>query len=1177
MSIFKESFSPNIRKQLEKRQGIMNGARTPQELQYLNSRNSWIRMSSAVNTWSNATITAPTLDDLKNQSNYDNTLALQYILQGGTLDKNGTLKSGIGSGFDNAYSNVGSDGTPYRLGIRPMPGITGIDVKSRGAYGSLREVTVNFQCWDVHQLEDLELLYMRPGYTVLVEWGWAPYFDEKGEYSTRVDLYDIVKETKAKEVIWKELDDKMKKNGNYEAMFGYVKNYSWNARPDGGYDCTTNIISFGEIIESLKVNYTPSGAMTNISEYGLLLPNLTLTTAVSVEDDMPEISGSYNQNVMAGLFYELYSIAMKQDPTWGAQDAGKGIDLVDKNFKTTYNLFHKTINMNGDETKDSKTIGESDEQVYITLQSVCDVFNNYILLRDANNTTTGSKPPFAKITTLDDSYIGSIDSGSGDGYLLALAHPLEISIDPRVCLIKNQLWIDGININLVAPGSDPNNPAADPVITFNHNLTDPTAFVKTLIRNLVPTSYTDIDVSKPIILKFITDYIQGPEDANGNRPNSDDQIKANIQEITKVFNELYNTYVIEPPTKSASWGLDYTHSDRVGKTLSDVLSSTNTFYDLLEDTAAGHLGSDNIDKALGGKKNRKEIADGDPVKDEQDKIKEKQKDLADQAADAKEGLAFLNNLPLPYYTNNDYKTELGIIGNIYVNLKMLYGVAIDSSIAAQDKKEKNEISLYDFFKTVLSRISEAIGNVNNFDIHTSTNNIAKIIDINYVDKTSPEDVFDNAFQLEVHNLKSTVRTYKLESKIFPDQANQVAIGAQVGGGALGVDTTSLVAFNKRILDRIIPVKDAPIDALTLANNAKEKLDALLSNLTTLYKFFGRLKSGLVTDADFDVKKAADYSNALKDLINYIRTILTSKTSNKAILPTVLSVDMDGIGGLIIGNIFKVNQDILPKGYKGTKSGGSGPNLGYLVTGLGHTVKDGDWVTKIDAQTIILDSPKAEMGEADFDYSKITINLEPKTEKEVVQTPTTSNGGGVKGSNPTSGLTNAVDVNTSKLDVSSFVYPVDSTVTSAFRVRKPVPGGVPGSEFHRAIDLGCPAGTKVYSVCDGVVTRAGNSSGYGNNAVYIKVDPKYHPGDSTSYYFIYGHGQAMHVKVGDVVKTGQHITDAGNQGLPGQKMGPHLHLQLRKSDTGRDSTTTSLLFGQYFPPEGKPVKAGQKWA
>jgi hypothetical protein len=56
--------------------------------------------------------------------------------------------------------------------------------------------------------------------------------------------------------------------------------------------------------------------------------------------------------------------------------------------------------------------------------------------------------------------------------------------------------------------------------------------------------------------------------------------------------------------------------------------------------------------------------------------------------------------------------------------------------------------------------------------------------------------------------------------------------------------------------------------------------------------------------------------------------------------------MDGIGGLVIGHLFKTNQDILPRGYKG-------PNLAQTITGIGHTISNNDWVTKIDALNIIL--------------------------------------------------------------------------------------------------------------------------------------------------------------------------------------------------------------------------------
>ena len=71
-----------------------------------------------------------------------------------------------------------------------MPGITSIDIKSGTAYGSLRTITINFVCHNLQQLEDLELLYMRQGYTALVEWGWAPYLKNNDKLETNIKFYD---------------------------------------------------------------------------------------------------------------------------------------------------------------------------------------------------------------------------------------------------------------------------------------------------------------------------------------------------------------------------------------------------------------------------------------------------------------------------------------------------------------------------------------------------------------------------------------------------------------------------------------------------------------------------------------------------------------------------------------------------------------------------------------------------------------------------------------------------------------------------------------------------------------------------------------------------------------------------------------------------------------------------
>ena len=149
-----------------------------------------------------------------------------------------------------------------------------------------------------------------------------------------------------------------------------------------------------------------------------------------------------------------------------------------------------------------------------------------------------------------------------------------------------------------------------------------------------------------------------------------------------------------------------------------------------------------------------------------------------------------------------------------------------------------------------------------------------------------------------------------------------------------------------------------------------KVCILTQSLNTLYKYFSQLKYSVVEDPGFDADRANDYKNALKDLINTLKAISYSKTSNKSIIPTTLSLILDGIGGLVIGHIFKLPPDLLPKGYRGGKIGSK---LGYVVTRIGHDVKGNDWTTKIEAQTLILDEPNGPK----IDYPNITLEVNPQ--------------------------------------------------------------------------------------------------------------------------------------------------------------------------------------------------------
>mgnify|MGYP007069482909 CR=1 FL=1 len=56
--------------------------------------------------------------------------------------------------------------------------------------------------------------------------------------------------------------------------------------------------------------------------------------------------------------------------------------------------------------------------------------------------------------------------------------------------------------------------------------------------------------------------------------------------------------------------------------------------------------------------------------------------------------------------------------------------------------------------------------------------------------------------------------------------------------------------------------------------------------------------------------------------------------------------MDGISGMKIGLAFRINEGIMPNKYYNT--------IGFLVTGVEHTIANNRWVTKLKAQTIILE-------------------------------------------------------------------------------------------------------------------------------------------------------------------------------------------------------------------------------
>jgi hypothetical protein len=272
-----ENFDKYVAKQVIDRQ-LIQGKRTRSNeiLSYLNSKTSWIKLTSGV-----IVVDENRLTSLGIPKDYVGTkLAENFILFNGTSDTKGTLFAGIDrtNSFVNKYA-YGMGGNAY--GLRPMPGITSCETKFRNR-GSVREGTINIKAWNRVQLEIIDLLYLRLGYPVLLEWGHTIIVDKNGAINTNPTNYSVASKFigateadrfKTDSDLLRTLADKRRESaGNYDAMYGRVVNFSWTFNKNGSYDITLKLISIGAVVESLRMDVYIKDE-TNVKDSSTANPN----------------------------------------------------------------------------------------------------------------------------------------------------------------------------------------------------------------------------------------------------------------------------------------------------------------------------------------------------------------------------------------------------------------------------------------------------------------------------------------------------------------------------------------------------------------------------------------------------------------------------------------------------------------------------------------------------------------------------------------------------------------------------------------------------------------------------------------------------------------------------------------------------------------------------------------
>lgn len=339
----------------------------------------------------------------------------------------------------NKTSFVASYNASDSYKYRPIPVITSLDVTYKGVYGSSRRAVLAFKVWTLDQLDTYQKLYMVPGRTVLVEWGWSIDTDANSINYRNPDPQTDFKNNKL-------LIEHRNKYPNYDGFQGRVVNFSFTLDKDLSYNCTLELISTGDFIfnsninEASLVKKTKDGISTNIR--GLLV-ELYLKAKKEVQiSDRTKFTTPINRKLLA------------------SEDQGnnnKSINSELRNFDTNAvmhtNIFRvqgtqdfRLTDADGKEIRlgqENNTVGpkaipilptwalkKSDDdrsEVYINFEGLLDIINQSFAKYDSSNNSPSKFKIFEPI--------------------LISRHPILASTDTFICMFFEQLTFLSDNLS----------------------------------------------------------------------------------------------------------------------------------------------------------------------------------------------------------------------------------------------------------------------------------------------------------------------------------------------------------------------------------------------------------------------------------------------------------------------------------------------------------------------------------------------------------------------------------------------------------------------------------------------------------------------------------------------------------------------------------------------------------
>jgi hypothetical protein len=852
MALVGDPIPPYVKTQIDQRQSFhgsgVYSSRTPEQITYLNSTTSWVKLASGVNVTDTVLTQNNLSPSLKKKG-----LAEKYVLFGGTSQYNGSGASLTQKdGFDSSY-----DFTQNR--IIPMPGITFADVKTLNR-GSIKKSTVKILCHSKEQFAALNLLYMRIGYTVFLEWGNSHYINNSGQltpvHNTIIEdsFFQLNSDGDYTFIQPKIEDYRQTYCGNYDALLGKVSNFEWNFTGDG-WEISLTICSLGDVLESLKTNvslnsgaveflniFRKDGTYTGTStdpveknkDDNIISSLLFLFRFIDDSNKDPKKSVHIKQtpalggnDIEVGYFLDVTKFVSGSSPAAGSSGTASGTVVLETKtyvFETWYyDTFSNTYKGSKTEIDVTGISGSATNSI--------DAQQNKELATFYNNTFKG----FTGYTPVTEADAAPYTTGTG-----ATINPLVTN--PGVPAKKIEKWTTfGSTPILYSAWSYPKIITTGPYIAPTP-VSSTTKIIPHPLKNTPPEVAWRLNTVTPqyyLRFGYLLEYI-----------------KNNI------------VPVVGSSKKSPLIDIDYTTSNSPMYCLPISISV---------DPRVCQVRNDNFVKSDG----------------EVQQVYHELKEWIDKSN-----------------KNKAYAM------NIYLNFNFI------TSCINDNLDEKSDLNLFQFLKAICDGLNKALGGVNNLEpvIDEEFNQI-RIIDSTPIPNnySSPSGTLQLYGYRGTSEISTFVREVSLKTVITPELATMLTVGATNSGYVKGVEATAFKHFNDGLKDRFNDelVPSNPTTSPTEAEDNYE--DDFIYWVTLCYGYNGDISADPPTLGELDEGLIKKNISIVTEYYKYLiaKKQSTIQAGSIGFIPFKLTFTMDGISGIKIYNQLSISTDFLPEAYGST--------------------------------------------------------------------------------------------------------------------------------------------------------------------------------------------------------------------------------------------------------------------